>query len=295
MPRSKYSSVGRHVLQPDRIVDAVPRTPHRRDDEVAGPKEGDVRAHRFDAAEALVTDDEKVEPFWRVTVFSRVDLAVGAVDTDLQDLHEHAAPSGNVCDVRFVEAARDARYPVALVRLLSLSSSFSTLLEQLRDERGPARLMAGSDASAVVAVEVLVEQNQIAPVRIVLERLDAAEHRTPAILVAQEDARHPARELRGHLAEGHELPGSGRALDGESVAVVVMELLQRLDQEIVDRKPDRPAPVGVAAEQARRRLGRLVADFVSRAVHVAADTDDPDESPRSRGCRRARGTRARPA
>ena len=38
-----------------------------------------------------------------------------------------------------------------------------------------------------------------------------------------------------------------------------MELLQRFDQEIIDREPDRTAPVGVAAEQATIGLGRLIA------------------------------------
>ena len=46
----------------------------------------------------------------------------------------------------------------------------------------------------------------------------------------------------------------------EVVAVVVVELLERLDQQVVDREPDRAAPVRVAAEQSRPRLGRLVVD-----------------------------------
>jgi hypothetical protein len=37
-----------------------------------------------------------------------------------------------------------------------------------------------------------------------------------------------------------------------------MVALQRLDQQVVDRKPDRPAPVGVAAEEAGGGLARLV-------------------------------------
>ena len=37
------------------------------------------------------------------------------------------------------------------------------------DEAGPPGLVAGAEAGAVVAVEVLVEQDQVAPVRIVLE------------------------------------------------------------------------------------------------------------------------------
>ena len=35
---------------------------------------------------------------------------------------------------------------------------------------------------------------------------------------------------------------------------------QRLDEQVVDREPDRAAPVRVAAEQVRRRLARLVVD-----------------------------------
>ncbi len=52
--------------------------------------------------------------------------------------------------------------------------------------------------------------------------------------------------------------GSGRAFHLEVVAVVVMELLQRLDDEIVDRKPDRPAPVGIATEHSGVRFGRQI-------------------------------------
>ena len=35
---------------------------------------------------------------------------------------------------------------------------------------------------------------------------------------------------------------------------------ERLDQQVVDREPDRPAPVRVAAEEAARRLARLVVE-----------------------------------
>ena len=58
-----------------------------------------------------------------------------------------------------------------------------------RDDPGPAGLVARAEAGAVVAVEVFVEQDVVAPVRIVLELLGAAVHRPPAVLVAQEDAR----------------------------------------------------------------------------------------------------------
>src|SRR5882672_4497652 len=43
-------------------------------------------------------------------------------------------------------------------------SSLAALLEELRDEARPAGLVAGADPGAVVTVEVLVEQDQVAPV-----------------------------------------------------------------------------------------------------------------------------------
>ena len=43
---------------------------------------------------------------------------------------------------------------------------------------------------------------------------------------------------------------------------------QRLDQQVVDGKPDRAAPVGIAAEQAGGGLARLVIDPVFLAVEV---------------------------
>jgi hypothetical protein len=50
---------------------------------------------------------------------------------------------------------------------------------------GPTRLMAGADAGAVVAMEVFVEQQIVAPIRIALEFFGAAEHRPPTALVAE--------------------------------------------------------------------------------------------------------------
>src|SRR5688572_13232925 len=43
------------------------------------------------------------------------------------------------------------------------------------DDAGPASLVAGAKPSAVVAVKILVKQEAVAPVRIVLELLRAAE------------------------------------------------------------------------------------------------------------------------
>ena len=68
------------------------------------------------------------------------------------------------------------------------------LLDQFCNQSRPSSLVAGADAGTVVAVEVFVKQDQVAPVRIVLEFFRAAENRSSLIRIAQEDARQP-REI----------------------------------------------------------------------------------------------------
>src|SRR5437867_5780653 len=102
----------------------------------------------------------------------------------------------------------------------------AALLQEFGDEAGPARLVARADAGAVVAVEVLIEQNQVAPVRVALELLRGAEDRPAAVFAAQEDPREAPRDLGGHLPEGQPRAGAGRALDPHAVAIEVMELLE---------------------------------------------------------------------
>ena len=61
---------------------------------------------------------------------------------------------------------------------------FAALLEEFRHQCRPAGLVAGPNARAVVAMEVLIEQQQITPVRILLELLRAAVDRPAAAAVA---------------------------------------------------------------------------------------------------------------
>src|SRR5438128_11171625 len=79
------------------------------------------------------------------------------------------------------------------------------LLQELGHEPGPAGLVAGANAGAVVTVEVLVEEDEVAPVRIGLERVGAAVDRTPAVGPLEEDAGEPSRQLRRHVPERHRL------------------------------------------------------------------------------------------
>src|SRR5271170_2160991 len=78
---------------------------------------------------------------------------------------------------------------------------------QQRYATGPASLMAGTDAGAVVAVEILVEQDQVAPMRVGVERLGAAIERAPSVGPAPEDGEDSAGNLLGDLEQREQLAG----------------------------------------------------------------------------------------
>src|SRR5260370_7934406 len=58
------------------------------------------------------------------------------------------------------------------------------------------------------------------------------------------------------------------ALHFEIFAVVVVKFLERFHEQIVDWKPDGPAPVRISAKEACRGFGRLVVNAVRVSVHV---------------------------
>src|SRR5215510_4682627 len=71
------------------------------------------------------------------------------------------------------------------------------------EDTGPAGLMAGAEAGAVVAMKVLVEREVIAPVRVLLKRAGTPVDRPPAMVVPQKDAGQPAIDLLGDLIQIH--------------------------------------------------------------------------------------------
>ena len=77
--------------------------------------------------------------------------------------------------------------------------------------------------------------------------------------------------------------GAGWALDLEVVTQEIMELLKRFDDQEIDREPDGPSPVRVAAEEPGLRLRRLIIDSVFipiQSQRVRADPDGMRESER---------------
>jgi hypothetical protein len=106
------------------------------------------------------------------------------------------------------------------------------------DTTGPGdRTRAQPDAG--VAVEILVKEDQVTPVRVALVPLRRAGRRARPIGTSQEQALEPLGQLRGHLPEREHPTGPGRALDFQPVAVIVMVPLQCLYDQIVDRIDER--------------------------------------------------------
>ena len=142
------------------------------------------------------------------------------------------------------------------------------LLNELGDQPGPPGLVTGPQPATIVAVEVFVEQQQIAPVRILLEDLARAIDWPAALLVAKEDPRQPTLELETDVPEIPVLSRSSGTFDVKVVPEKIVKLLQGFDDQEIDRKPDGSAPVRVAAEAARSRLRRLVLDAVPGLAQV---------------------------
>src|SRR5262249_28348285 len=106
--------------------------------------------------------------------------------------------------------------------------------------------------------------------RVLLQSRVMREYGAIALLVREKDARESRSELIRHLIDRHEIAGTSRALDAEVLTEIVMELLQRFDDEEVDGEPDRSAPVRVATEEATVGLRGLVAH---REIHVVVPID----------------------
>ena len=115
-------------------------------------------------------------------------------------------------------------------------------------------------------MEIFVEQDQIAPVRIDGPARVAAMAGTAAVVVRQKNSCQAAGQLPGDFTQCQPLSGTGRTLGFEMVSVEMVIAFQRFDQEVVGRKPDGPAPVGIAAKEGGVRFAR----HIFQTMHFAA-------------------------
>src|SRR2546422_11539568 len=101
-----------------------------------------------------------------------------------------------------------------------------------------------------------------------LELFEISEHRPATSLILKKYACHPARQFARYIPQVHHLSRSSRELDFEVVAVVVVKFLQRLDERVVRREPDRSEPIEIAAKQPGRRYAGLIVHAVLITVHM---------------------------
>src|SRR5262249_30723786 len=101
-----------------------------------------------------------------------------------------------------------------------------------------------------IAVKVLIEQQEVAPMRVVLKLRRTSIDRTLSVVIALKNAHQPARDLLSDLIKIHLMTRAGGALYCKVVAVVRVILQQRSDDQSVDRHPNGTAPVRVSAKHA---------------------------------------------
>src|SRR5262249_15447991 len=182
--------------------------------------------HGWSAAPATVAEAKPPMPL--VTSHSRTSAVARSVHVSGS---KRIAPCTGVNPV-FALAELEAepcRWFLSL-RGAAISGSFTALLEQFCYQAGPACLMIRADAGAVVAVEVFVKQNEVAPVRIAMEKFQTARGWTPSIFAAHKNTTEAPGKFAGDLPKIRLRFGTRRAGNSEVFAIIVMKLLQRFDQ-----------------------------------------------------------------
>src|SRR6478735_137198 len=104
------------------------------------------------------------------------------------------------------------------VRLFPEDHSLAVLWwvdEEVRDQGGPAGLMHGAEPGAVVAVEVLVEQQVVLPPGIGLHAVDPAVDGPSTVRTGEPDTDQPVCQVSGDRTQCQLSARSGGVFDGE--------------------------------------------------------------------------------
>jgi hypothetical protein len=96
--------------------------------------------------------------------------------------------------------------------------------------------MRRSQTATVIAVEKLVEPNIVPKMWVRVELLVPSVGRTTTIHIAPEDVNESVLDLLGDLGKIHIVAAACWAFYFEITAVVLVEALQGLDQQKVDRE-----------------------------------------------------------
>src|SRR5215469_3928561 len=122
----------------------------------------------------------------------------------------------------------------------------------------PSRLVTCSESCAVIAVEVLIKENVVAPVRISLEFLGSSVHGPTAMLIPKKYSNEPIRDLLAHLEQVHQFARTCRTFNFEIVSVVSVKGQETPHEKNVNWHPHRPPPIGIATKHAGVGLSREI-------------------------------------
>src|SRR5215472_18062840 len=146
------------------------------------------------------------------------------------------------------------------VTLRSIPSS-PPVVDQGSDEGAPSGLVRRAESRAIVAVVELVKEDQVLPVRVLLELLRSSVDRPLSSLVSGKDADHAVGDLPGHPEEIPVAVLVSLKFDPEVVPIAGAECAQRLDDQEAGWKPHRTTPIRVAALDLVIRFRGIVANL----------------------------------
>src|ERR1700676_2265844 len=109
-------------------------------------------------------------------------------------------------------------------------------------------------------MEVFVEEEQIAEASVGLSLRRPTVKGPASVRSARKDADQALRKIARNFPQRRHMPRAGWKFDSEIVAVIEVEVLQRFDDQEIDREPDRTSPIRVAAEESDAAFGRVVVD-----------------------------------
>src|SRR5262245_27344385 len=127
--------------------------------------------------------------------------------------------------------------------------------------------MARANACTGLPVEVLVEQDVVAPVLIAPPAVIAV-GRPALIFVTYEQTRQPSRDVLADLQEIQLASRSDWTLHLEALPEVGVLVDQGMDEHELHRHPDRSPPVGVPSEHPAVRVARHISDAVVQSASV---------------------------
>jgi hypothetical protein len=84
--------------------------------------------------------------------------------------------------------------------------------------------MAGPKAGSIVSMEILIEEDQVSPMRILLKLLRTTIYRPTAVSLLQEETGKSPSEIVCHFEECHQVAGARRTLDLKIVTIKAVKV-----------------------------------------------------------------------